>query len=340
MEKISVIIPVYNVRNYLSDCIESVLRQTYNNIEAILVDDGSTDGSDEICEQYSKTHDNVRVFHKKNGGLGEARNYGLRKASGRFVMFVDSDDYIAEDMLESMYGLVRKEKADYCKSGFVRVNNEQKIESTKRYKRRVYRGAEIISRFLPRFFGSLPEKSDSVEMSVCACLFDREIIEKNQIKFLSEKKVLSEDIFFNIDYLKKSKCACLSDFTGYFYRANQSSLTRSYRADRFEKSKHLNRLLLEVLEGLGYGEEERNRLRKHFFINIRSSLAQEKSTVSGLSFLESRHNIKRICCDNDIKKIISEYPINKLGIKQRIFIWLIKRRLVTLLMLFINFGMI
>lgn len=340
MKKVSVIIPVYNVADYLSECIDSVLRQTYKDVEIILVDDGSTDGSGEICDKFDKTHDRVRSFHKKNEGLGAARNYGLERASGDYVMFLDSDDYIEEKLLEKMLDLVFKKKVDYCKTGFAYVNNNKKIKSVKKYKEEYYRGEEIVSRLLPRFLGSLPGKSDSVEMSVCACIFDRRIIEKNQIRFLSEKKVLSEDIFFNIDYLKVSRYACLSDYVGYYYRFNGNSLTRSYRPDRFEKSKHLNRLLLEVLEGLGYGEEERNRLRKHFFINIRSSLAQEKLTVSGLSFLESRHNIKRICCDNDVKKIISEYPINKLGIKQRIFIWLIKRRLVTLLMLFINFGMI
>lgn len=100
---ISIIIPVYNVRQYLDKCIQSVVNQSYRNIEIIIVDDGSNDGSETICDEWAKKDDRIRVFHKKNGGSSDARNLGLRQAKGEFIGFVDSDDYIKSDMYELLY---------------------------------------------------------------------------------------------------------------------------------------------------------------------------------------------------------------------------------------------
>lgn len=112
MEKVSVIIPVYNVEKYIKICIESVLVQTYALIEVILVDDGSTDGCPAICDAYAKCDDRVQVIHKKNGGLSDARNAGIRVATGEYIMFVDSDDYIAPNMVEKLYEKAKENDAD------------------------------------------------------------------------------------------------------------------------------------------------------------------------------------------------------------------------------------
>lgn len=108
--KVSIIVPVFNVENYLSTCIESLLEQTLRNIEILLVNDGSTDKSGSLCEKYAEERDNIFVLHKKNEGLGEARNYGVCHAKGEFIAFVDPDDKIAPNMLEKMYGACQYEK--------------------------------------------------------------------------------------------------------------------------------------------------------------------------------------------------------------------------------------
>lgn len=109
---ISIIIPVYNVENELDRCIVSVLKQTYTNLEIILVNDGSTDNSGNMCEDYKKEDTRINVIHKKNGGLSEARNYGIDKATGDFITFIDSDDYVTEDYVEYLYILMVKNDAD------------------------------------------------------------------------------------------------------------------------------------------------------------------------------------------------------------------------------------
>ena len=105
---ISVIVPVYNIKEYLDRCVRSIMNQTYQNLEILLVDDGSTDGSGELCEKLAKEDTRIRVFHKKNGGSSSARNLGIREAKGEYLGFIDSDDYIEPDMYELLAdGIVR-----------------------------------------------------------------------------------------------------------------------------------------------------------------------------------------------------------------------------------------
>lgn len=105
---ISVILPIYNVSNYLDRCMESVIHQTYNNIEIIMVDDGSTDDSALKCDEYKKKDDRIVVFHKENGGLSDARNYGIKRASGDYITCIDSDDFVDLDYIEYLYNLIKK----------------------------------------------------------------------------------------------------------------------------------------------------------------------------------------------------------------------------------------
>lgn len=110
-DKISIIVPIYNVEKYLNKCVDSLLNQTYKNLEIILVDDGSPDNCFKICEDYSK-NENIVVIHKENGGLSDARNYGLKEASGKYVMFIDSDDFVENDMVEYLYKILKDNNAD------------------------------------------------------------------------------------------------------------------------------------------------------------------------------------------------------------------------------------
>ena len=112
MPEISIIVPVYNVEKYIRKCIESILNQTFSDFELILVDDGSTDNSGKICDEYKLKDDRIIVIHKKNGGLSSARNVGIDKATGKFLGFVDSDDYIEKDMYETLYNDIKEFDAD------------------------------------------------------------------------------------------------------------------------------------------------------------------------------------------------------------------------------------
>lgn len=125
--KISVIVPIYKVENYLYRCIDSLLEQTFSDFELILVDDGSPDDCPKICDEYEKKDNRVKVLHKENGGLSDARNAGLNIATGEYVAFVDSDDWVASDYLEVLFRTITREKADICECEVVRTNGRNEI---------------------------------------------------------------------------------------------------------------------------------------------------------------------------------------------------------------------
>ena len=126
-DKISVIVPIYNVEPYLRRCIDSIINQTYKNLEIILVDDGSTDGSGEICNKYEQQDERIRVIHKKNGGAADARNKGLEVMTGKFVSFVDSDDWIEYNFYENMIEQAIKYNADIVVSNYNYVSDNGDI---------------------------------------------------------------------------------------------------------------------------------------------------------------------------------------------------------------------
>ncbi len=148
MELISIIVPVYNVQNYLRKCLESVLAQTYKNIEIILVDDGSTDSSGKICDQYGKKHSNIKVIHKANGGLSDARNKGLKYVKGKYVIFVDSDDIIDRGIVEYLYGLVIRNRADIGICDPIHCYPNQAIDFKQADQEQVFSREEAIEQML------------------------------------------------------------------------------------------------------------------------------------------------------------------------------------------------
>lgn len=122
--EISVIIPVYKVEKFLDRCVKSVLSQSYKDFEVLLVDDGSPDNCGDICESYKRSDNRVRVFHKENGGLSDARNYGVQRAEGKYITFIDSDDYVASDYLEVLIGMISDYNADIAVGNYMDVSDE------------------------------------------------------------------------------------------------------------------------------------------------------------------------------------------------------------------------
>ncbi|MBQ3559395.1 MAG: glycosyltransferase family 2 protein [Agathobacter sp.] len=148
MNLISIIVPIYKVEAYLERCVNSLKNQSYKNIEIILVDDGSPDRCPELCDELAKTDSRIRVLHKENGGLSSARNAGIDVAKGEYIVFVDSDDYIAENMLEKMHQRIVADRTDMCICDFCFVNEEGKSievpESQFPFKDAVYKREDIL----------------------------------------------------------------------------------------------------------------------------------------------------------------------------------------------------
>lgn len=333
---ITLIIPVYNTKKYLDECVKSVISQTYTNLEILLIDDGSTDGTSQMCDTYLSIDERIKVYHKTNEGLGLTRNYGVERAHGKFISFLDSDDRISQDFIETLYRCTLENDADVCKGGFTRFKGNEAIKCT-RYDKAIYRGNEVKNEFLPRLIGSAPNKHDSVEMSVWGVLYKAEIIKSNNILFPSEREIISEDIVFNIQYFQHANIGCLLDSTGYYYRVNDASLTRSYRLDRFEAYKRFYLYIENLITGYGYKKDVIQRLNRYFFICLRKSIQQEAYNPD---ITKVNENLKRICEDELVKRIIGDYPVGQLEIKPRFFLYLVRSRKIILLKIALRFGIL
>lgn len=146
--KISVIVPVYNVEQVLSKCVDSILNQTYKNLEVILVDDGSPDNCPLLCDEYTKRDSRIVVIHKMNGGLSSARNSGIEAATGDFITFVDSDDWIAIDRFEYEIALLDKYNADVTQIDYLKVFSYDKVDLHEQDKNSVFEGKSILEYYL------------------------------------------------------------------------------------------------------------------------------------------------------------------------------------------------
>ena len=215
---ISVIVPVYNVKEYLERCIESIIRQTYRNLEIWLVDDGSTDGSGDICDRYSLIDNRINVIHKENGGLSDARNIALDQINGQYVTFVDSDDYIHREMILSLYELISNNDSDMsacdCASGTMDSFENEDIPG-------VIRGEVFQDRdkFEKLFIGKYRESI----CTTCAKLYKSTVYEK--IRFPIGR--IHEDEFVIHYVLGRCKRIILSDYMMYYHYAREGSITKS-----------------------------------------------------------------------------------------------------------------
>ncbi len=212
---ISVIVPVYNVSEFLSQSLDSIINQTYKDIEIILVDDGSTDESGKICDVYASNDSRVRVIHKSNGGLSSARNAGLDIALGDYITFVDSDDIIEECMLEEMYKYAKSD--DY---GFIACGINNFFDGT--YDEQwpfMNRGVENVLEAKKYIKGILERHYDN---AACGKLYSSKLLKKIRFKY----GVINEDILFNIEFLSNARLVFVTDSPYYKYRLRKGSITR------------------------------------------------------------------------------------------------------------------
>lgn len=197
---VSIIIPVYNVKPYLSQCLDSILNQTWKNIQIIIVDDGSDDGSDIICDKYSQQDNRIKVIHTYNEGVGMARNTGLTFVKGEYVIFIDPDDYVSNTMVESLVEIAKKTRADTCIGGYKIVDKNGIIVSEHTPLYEEFEDENVINKCLIRIIGSSPKKKDSIRPMVWNVLYTTDIIKKNGLLFPSEKESIGEDLIFNLQY--------------------------------------------------------------------------------------------------------------------------------------------
>lgn len=215
MPEISIIVPVYNVKNYLKQCVNSLRNQSFQDIEIILVDDGSTDGSGVLCDELEKEDTRIITLHKKNGGLSSARNTGISKAKGKYIGFVDSDDWVHEDMYKTLYDLIKTYNADYSSIKMKITKNRNFLPEYIEEQINVVNQKQLFEKYFRI-------TSDDINYCVCDKLFKRELIVNNQ--FWEGKRF--EDIDYNYKINRMVQKAVFSNKIMYYYYYNIEGITR------------------------------------------------------------------------------------------------------------------
>ena len=214
-EIISVIVPVYNVQKYLRRCIDSILNQTYRNLEIILVDDGSSDESGAICDNYASEDNRIKVIHKSNGGLSSARNAGILESTGNYICFVDSDDWLDERYVEVLYKLINTHQADISACRFCEAVEGQPVTENK-----LSVNSLVITDNL--MLHAITEKTYAG--FACNKLFQSKIIKDNNLLF-DEKIFNGEDLPFTVDYLRYCSKVAYTPSQLYYYNIRPQSIT-------------------------------------------------------------------------------------------------------------------
>lgn len=211
---VSVIVPVYNVENFICECIDSILNQTYNYLEIILIDDGSKDRSGELCDKYANIDNRVTVIHKKNGGLSDARNYGLNIASGDFVSFIDSDDYVDNNYIEELLMAIVSNNSDIAVAAIQHFNEKRMLNKRKIETECSLSKDEAIKEL---FY------SKNISNSVCNKLFKRHLFDN--IRFPINKLYEDEYVTYKLFHLAQK--VSFVNKVSYYYRFNAKSITHS-----------------------------------------------------------------------------------------------------------------
>ena len=332
---VSIIIPVYKVEAFLSRCVESALSQTYKNIEIILVDDGSPDKCPQICDEYAKKYPQIKVVHKQNGGLSSARNAGMKVATGEYILFIDSDDWIDPETVTELVAIAEREKVDFVRSrakyanwpnhedGAVCDFGIETMIHTGRYSR------EMIEKEILPICIATSQITFGPIVSSWGTLYRRSILTDNKLTFYEDVKY-SEDCIFNAKVLMVcDSFYYLNEPQYYNYYYNNTSITKSFRADRWESNKTLIKRFEE-----DFGEETQFDIpqqlwRKRLFC-VLNGLSERHHLDS---YSAKRKYCKEICNDRITKEAMQHLDGLDISWKLRIVLWLIKFRLSSALAL-------
>ena len=333
MKKLSIIVPVYNAERYLDKTLDALCHQTYGNIELILVDDGSTDGSYAICERAARDNDFITCYTIPNGGPSGARNFGIQKATGEYIGFCDSDDVPSPDMYATLVEYLERESADLALCDMYSERDGKSFgfpwaDGT------VFDADSIATELMASMIGNASDNDSGIPVwgSAVRCLFKREIIISNNIAFPADIH-FAEDLVFVLRYLSESKRAVLCNKSLYFYTCNESSIMNSFYTHK--QGMLASRLSLvtyvsDIIAKTGHTE-----LRNRLFVSERCYYHE---CVGNACRGSDRSRREKLC---EIKEIVREPRVRSAfkhfdakDLKSRIKYSLIKHRCVVLIYLY------
>lgn len=322
--KVSIVVPCWGVEKYLDHCVDSLANQTLKDIEIILVDDESPDRVPEMCDEWALKDSRIKVIHKKNGGLGMACNSGIEAATGEYIAFCDSDDWVDIEMYETMYHAAIKYHADMVFSGLKRVDMEDNpcgwLTHPKEF--RLLTTREEINSLSRDMITSPPSvrSENLIQMSAKCVLYRRDVINQYNLRFVSERQIPSEDLHFNLHVMAKSNILCVLPYRFYHYRCNTNSITKKHNeisADRFNRSIKRYEYTIAECEELKIGGDYETRCQRMLLGSARLLISSLINTPG--TFSKKKKAVIGVCSSPLLKTTIDKYPVSKMPVVHRLF---------------------
>ena len=302
MKLVSIIVPIYNAQNYLNRCLDSLLAQTLEDIEIILINDGSKDDSLAICRAYEEKDSRIIVIDQKNAGVSAARNAGLDRASGQYVGFVDPDDWAEPDMYALMYEKIHTLGCPVCLCNYYKDDKNNSVPKRFKVKKEILNKQEVIKVIVSNMVGvdDIMPRYNYVMGCVWRCLYERSFIEKNNLRF-EEGIGFMEDLVFNVRALLKVESLCIVPKFLYHYVQNPKSILHTYNKNMWTDQMRVHSLLEGYIKEAGLEEMMRNRLDMRYVGMAFGAIYNEVNGRSKAGVKYKVDKVKEICGDEKLK---------------------------------------
>lgn len=338
---IDIIIPVYNAEEYLVDCINTLLTQHYSDIHIILIDDGSTDSSGEICDEFASRYSSISSYHQLNRGVSQARNLGLSKATSDYFTFVDADDMVTNDYIESAAVELHKNHPDILITSYIKRYSNKKIRiNVFGLDTCLFNNEEIKLQPLRRLFGPLntelvhPLKVDNLS-PVWAKFYRRDCCK--DVRFLDMNKIYSEDTWFNIQcFLMASSCEYFPDISYIYSKQNTRSLVHQYDSNLVVEYRNLYSLMEKAILQYQLPIYYLECLRNRQVINLLTVL--RNICQSSLSLYKQVEIVSGVLNSDYYRQSLKNFPVEQLPIIYRLFYGLCKQRCAIFACLVLKWG--
>lgn len=324
--KVSIIVPVYNVEKYLYRCMDSLINQTLEDIEIIAINDGSTDSSLEILQEYEKRDKRVLIINKENTGVSDSRNTGIDKSTGDYILFVDSDDWIELDMVNQLYHKAEKNHSDIVMCSYIREFSNHSKEKKFNLGQEVVYEKEDVKELNRKIIGPIDEELRTGEGldslgTIWGKLYKGDLIRNSSCRFIDLKKIGSaEDTLFNIYIFKDTnRVTFLNNPLYHYWRGNDKSLTSKYNPDLKSQWKYLFKYIRSFINENDLGEKFHKALNNRIAMAVLGLGLNECSKTNNLSLNKKIKNIKEILKDSLIESSYMNFEIYRFPIHWRLF---------------------